>query len=106
MLISFNFSYLEKFFVAFYFSFIFILAPGASAHDSHDSHKTFSWFLIFLLLRSRDTCADTLAQWTVPLTRMHCVRVGCFVKTLGLSTLCPLGVRVLISSALHRSKQE
>ena len=37
---------------------------------------------------------------------MHCVRVGCFVKTLGLSTLCSLGVRVLLSLALHRSKQE
>ena len=39
-------------------------------------------------------------------TRMHCVRVGCFVKTLGSSTLCPLGVWALISFALHRSKQE
>ena len=39
-------------------------------------------------------------------TRMHCVRVGCFVKTLGLSPLCSLGVRVLLSFALHRSKQK
>ena len=37
---------------------------------------------------------------------MHCVRVDCFVKTLGLSTLCSLGVRALIFFALHRSKQE
>ena len=33
MLITFNFSYLESFFVVFYLSFNFILAPGASAHD-------------------------------------------------------------------------
>ena len=39
-------------------------------------------------------------------TRMHCVRVCCFVKTLGLSTLWLFGVRVLLSFALHRSKQE
>ena len=39
-------------------------------------------------------------------TCMHCVRVGCFVKTLGLSPLCSLGVRVLPFFALHRSKQE
>ena len=38
-------------------------------------------------------------------TRMHCVRVGCFIKTLGLSPLCSLGVRALLSVALHRSKQ-
>ena len=37
---------------------------------------------------------------------MHCVRVGCFAKTLRLSPLCPLGVRVLLSFALHRSKQK
>ena len=40
------------------------------------------------------------------LTRMHCVRVGCFVKTLGLSTLCSLGAWVLLPLALHTSKQE
>ena len=40
------------------------------------------------------------------LTRTHCVRVGRFVKTLGLSTLCSLGVGALISFALHMSKQE
>ena len=34
MLITFNFSYLENFFVVFYLSFNFFLAPGASAHDS------------------------------------------------------------------------
>ena len=34
MLISFNFSNLENFFVVFYLSFNFILAPGASAHDA------------------------------------------------------------------------
>ena len=39
-------------------------------------------------------------------TRMLCVRVGSFVKTLGLSPLCSLGVRVLLSFALHRSKQK
>ena len=33
MLITFNFSYLENFFVVFYLSFNFFLAPGASAHD-------------------------------------------------------------------------
>ena len=35
-------------------------------------------------------------------TRMHCVRVGCFVQALGLSPLCLLGLRVLPSLALHR----
>ena len=35
-------------------------------------------------------------------TLTHCVRVGCSVKTLGLSTLCSLGGRVFISRALHR----
>ena len=35
-------------------------------------------------------------------TLTHCVRVGCFVKTLGLSTLCSLGGRVFSSRALHR----
>ena len=39
-------------------------------------------------------------------TRMHCVCVGCFGKTLGLSPLCSLGVRVLLTFALHRSKQK
>ena len=38
-------------------------------------------------------------------TRMYCVRVGCFVKTLGLSPLCSLGVRAFTSFALHRSNQ-
>ena len=38
--------------------------------------------------------------------RMHCARVGCFVKTLGLSPLCSLGVRALTSFALHMSKQK
>ena len=33
MLITFNFPYLESFFVVFYLSFNFILAPGASASD-------------------------------------------------------------------------
>ena len=37
---------------------------------------------------------------------MHSIRVGCFVQTLRLSTLCSLGVRVFLSCALHRSKQE
>ena len=37
-------------------------------------------------------------------TRMHGIRVGCFVKMLGLSALCSLGVRVFTSSGLHRSK--
>ena len=35
---------------------------------------------------------------------MHCFRVDCFVETLGLSPQCLLGVRVLTSIALHRSK--
>ena len=39
-------------------------------------------------------------------SRMHCVPVDCFVKTLGLSMLCSLGIHVLLSFALHRSKQE
>ena len=39
MLITFNFSYLENFFVVFYFSFNFILAPGASAHVSSSPHE-------------------------------------------------------------------
>ena len=39
-------------------------------------------------------------------TRMHSVRVGCFVKTLGLSPLCSFGVWVLTFFALHRSKQK
>ena len=36
------------------------------------------------------------------ITLTHYVRVGCFVKTLGLLTLCSLGGRVFISRALHR----
>ena len=36
------------------------------------------------------------------LTPTRCVRVGCFVKTLGLSTLCSLGGGVFFSRALHR----
>ena len=39
-------------------------------------------------------------------THMHCVRFGCFVKTLGLSPLCLFGVRALTSFVLHKSKQE
>ena len=39
-------------------------------------------------------------------TRMHYFHVGCFVKTLGLSSLCSLGVLALTSLALHRSKQK
>ena len=37
-------------------------------------------------------------------TRMHCARVGCFFKTLGLLPLCSLGVRLLTPFALHMSK--
>ena len=40
------------------------------------------------------------------LTRMHCVRVDCFVKRSRLSPLCSLGVRVVLLFALHRSKQK
>ena len=39
-------------------------------------------------------------------TCMHCVRVGCFDKTLGSGLLCSLGVWLLLSFALHRSKQK
>ena len=40
MLITFNFSYLENFFVVFYLSFNFILAPGASAPDETNIYIT------------------------------------------------------------------
>ena len=39
MLITFNFSYLENFFIVFYLSFNFILAPGASAHETTRLHR-------------------------------------------------------------------
>ena len=37
MLISFNFSYSEKFFVVFYLSFYFVLGQGPSARDKTSS---------------------------------------------------------------------
>ena len=40
------------------------------------------------------------------LTGMHWVRVGCFVKKVGLLPLCSLGARALTYVALHRSKQK
>ena len=55
MLITFNLSYLENFFVVFYLSFNFILAPGASAHDRlgvQEIGKCYPQKCVFLRIRA------------------------------------------------------
>ena len=58
MLISFNFSYLENFFVVFYLSFNFFLAPRASAHDLVGQEALGHWNWKWNQLRSNYSTYD------------------------------------------------
>ena len=63
MLITFNFSYLESFFVVFYLSFNFFLAPGASAPDDFTQHRNHLYSAMKKRRQRLKTTLQDVQQW-------------------------------------------